>query len=159
MRRASPGIGVLDRDCALEHDDPVVHCLVDEVHRAAGHLGAELERLGLRLEPGKARQQAGVHVQDAIGKRRDELGRDDAHIAGQADQLDLVLLQLGDEGQVAFHRASSGDGDVMGSDPELPRRDQTRCIGLVRKHDGDLDAFESTRRDGRVDGEKVRPAP
>ena len=100
-----------------------------------------------------------MHVQDATRKRRDELGRDDAHVAGQADQFDLVLLQLGDEGQVAFYRASSGDGDVMGSDPELPRRDQTRCIGLVRKHDGDLDAFESIRRDGRVDGEKVRPAP
>ena len=53
----------------LEDDRPGVDPLVDEVHGHAGHLDPVVDRLLDRPEPGERRQQRGVDVDDASGKR------------------------------------------------------------------------------------------
>ena len=61
------------------------------MHRGAGHADAVLERLPLRVEPGKRRQQRRVDVEDrgsgnAVEQRRAE----QPHEAGEAHQLDAA---------------------------------------------------------------------
>ena len=79
------GVVVEDGDGALEDDDAVVDALVDEVDGAAGDFCAELKGLGLGVQTGKAGEQAGVDVEDAVRKCLDKGRRDDAHVAREAD--------------------------------------------------------------------------
>jgi hypothetical protein len=64
------GVLVEHRNHALQDDCAVVDGLIHEVNGASGHLGAELERLGLHIESGKRGQKRWMDVQDAVGERR-----------------------------------------------------------------------------------------
>ena len=82
------GVGVVgfeDGDNALQDDDAVVEVLVDKVDGATGDLDAVIECLGLGFEAGKRGQQRWVDVENAVRKCRDELGRQEAHVAGEAN--------------------------------------------------------------------------
>src|ERR1700690_953098 len=61
-------VGGKDGDRPLQDDHTVVQLLVDKVNRAAGHLDAVVEGLGLRVEPRKSRQQRRMNIQDALRK-------------------------------------------------------------------------------------------
>ena len=67
----------------------------DEMHRRAvlGHAGGQ--RLGMRGQAGKQRQQRRVDIQHAAGVVLDERRRQDAHEAGQHDQVGRVAVDFG----------------------------------------------------------------
>ncbi len=53
-----------------------------------------------------------MNVENAIGKGGDELRREKAHVAGQADQIDVVRFEAGDDVGVVFVAlAAFGDED------------------------------------------------
>jgi hypothetical protein len=71
-----------------------IQIFVHEVYGTARHLDAMLQRLVLRRRGRERGQQRRVDVQHAAGKFADESGAEQAHVSGQADQVDLVLFQL-----------------------------------------------------------------
>ena len=82
---------------ACSDDRPAVEFGVDEMHGRAAHAHAVLERLPLRVEAGKRRQQRRMDVQDPFGKRLEQRRPDQPHEAGQTDQIDVARAQLLDE--------------------------------------------------------------
>ena len=76
---------------------PGIQVFVHEMHRAAADLHAVLQRLVLRVEPRKGRQQRRMDVQNALRKLAHEMRAEQAHEAGQAHQVDVVLAQFRDQ--------------------------------------------------------------
>ena len=149
---------VFDGDCALQNDDAMVEQLVDEVDGATGDLGAVFKGLPLGVEAGKTGQQAGVNVEDALRKCSDEGGREQAQVAGEADEIDGVLLQSGDTCEVALHRRAAGDGNGKGGQAECAGGVEAWSVGFVREHDGYFGIRDLAGSEGLVDGEEVRAA-
>ena len=56
---------VAHRHGGLQHDGTAVELRGDQVHGCARDLDAVLERLPLRVDAGKRRQERRVHVEDA----------------------------------------------------------------------------------------------
>ena len=90
-------VGVEDRDGALEDDGAVIELVVDEVDGAAGDFDAVVEGLLLGVEAGEGWEQGGVDVQDAVWKGCDEVGGEQAHVAGEDDQVDFILAETGED--------------------------------------------------------------
>ena len=86
-------VTIQNRHGFLQNDGPVVQMLVNKMDRATGQLHAVFKRLFLRVHSRKSGQQRRMNVDNAIGKSPDEVRREEAHIAGQADQINLRLLQ------------------------------------------------------------------
>ncbi len=55
-----------------------------------------------------------MDVQNAVGEGRDEGRRDDAHVARQADEIDLVPVQERDHLGVVFGAFAAGGGKGEG---------------------------------------------
>ena len=139
-------------------DHAMVQMLIDKVDRAAGDLDAVVEGLRLRIEAGKGGQQRGMDIQNAIGKCGDKLRREQAHIAGQADQVYVVLSQARDYvGIVLGALAALGNKERRGQ-AEFFGGLQSARFGDIRDDDGDLDALEPPGANRLGDGEKVRAA-
>ena len=151
------GVGVEDGDGSLQDDDAVVYVLVDEVDGAAGDPGAEFESLTLGVEAGKRGEQRGVDVEDAIGVRGNKGGGDDAHVAGQADEIGFGFGECGEEGLVAGLGGEAGGGDMVGGDAEVASGLQARGGGFIREDDDDF-CLKTAFGDGAVDGEEVGAA-
>ena len=60
------GVGVQHRNRRLQNDRTRVQFFVHEMHRAAGDLDAVFERLMLRVETRKGRQQRWVNIENPI---------------------------------------------------------------------------------------------
>ena len=89
--RVSARVALEHRHGLLGHDRPVVEALVHEVDRGAAHLDAVLERLALGVAgPGRPAAATGWTFRIRPGKARDEGGRQQAHVAGEADEVDAV---------------------------------------------------------------------
>src|SRR5438445_10220883 len=86
----------LCRDNGLRDDGARVKSFVHEMHGAAAEFHAVVERLALRFESGKRRQQRGMDIENSAAKRRDEVRREQAHESGQAHQIHARLVQRGD---------------------------------------------------------------
>ena len=72
----------------LEHDRAAVERRVDEVDRAAGDLRAVGERVADGVAARERRQQRGVGVQDPARERGEHRRADEAHVAGEDDDVD-----------------------------------------------------------------------
>src|SRR6516164_1093615 len=59
----------------LKDDRPRIEILIDEMHGASRELHAVLERLSLRLEPGKSRQERRVYIQNPLWEGRHKIRR------------------------------------------------------------------------------------
>ncbi len=70
----------------MQDDDAVVELIIHKVNGAAGDFYAVLECLLLRVEAWKGRQQRWMNIEDAIGKGGDEVRRQEAHVAGEANE-------------------------------------------------------------------------
>ena len=84
-------------------------------------------------------------------------GGEDAHVAGEADEVDLRGAEMGEEGFVAGLRGRRG-GDVVGWDAEVAGGLKAGGGGGVGEDYGDLGVGEATVGsflDGPVDGEEV----
>ena len=147
---------VEDGDGALEDDDAVVEMLIDEVDGAAGDFRAVVEGLLLGVEAGKGWQKGGVNVEDPVGEGGDELRRQEAHIAGEADEVDLMVLKAADDFGVVFGAGAAFGDEERGGDAERAGRFEAWGIGYVGDDDGDPRAGQAALVDGAVDGEEVR---
>ena len=100
-----------------------------------------------------------MDVENAVGERIDEGGRQQAHESGEAHQVDLMLVQGGGE---ALVECRAGRPSAGGNDPRVdagrPRAIQAGGVRDVRDHDGDARA-QPLIGDGVDDRLQVRPAP
>ena len=150
-------VGVEDGDGLLEDDDAVVYGLVDEVDGAAGDPGSVVEGLVLGVEAGEGGEQRRVDVEDAVGEGCGEGWRDDAHVSGEADEVDVVVVELGDHLGVVVGAFAACGGDGHGGEAEVASGGQAGGGFDVGEDDGDL-GLETAFGDGAVDGEEVGAA-
>src|SRR5207302_8758236 len=73
------------RTDGLHDAEAVVEIFVHEMHGTPGEFHAVFERLALRLETRKRRQQRRMNVENAIGKLGDEIRREQAHVASKTN--------------------------------------------------------------------------
>jgi hypothetical protein len=90
-------IRVLYWNYSLQHDGASVEIFVDKVYGATGEFYSVFEGLALGFETGERREQRRVNVQDAIWVFRDKEWGEQAHVAGEADQFHLVLVENGSD--------------------------------------------------------------
>ena len=86
------GAGVVDAHDVLLDDRPLVEVARDEVRRRADELHAAGVRLLVRVRALEAGQERVVDVDRPALEPLAQLGREDLHVAGQHDELDVVLL-------------------------------------------------------------------
>ena len=155
------GVGVVrieDGDCALEDDGAVIEALVDEVDGAAGDFDSVIERLLLGVETGERGQQRRMDIEDAVGEGGDEAGREQAHVTGEADEVDVVSADAGNQvGVVLGAGAAFGDEDGRG-EVEVAGGGDAWGFGGVGEDDGDFDVEEAAFADRAGDGEEVGAA-
>src|SRR5271166_1043290 len=84
-----------DRNRLLQHNHAVVELLIHKMHRAPGHLYAVSKSLLLRIQTGKRRQERRMNIQDALRKGLYKFRRQQPHVSSQADQIDIVFPQAG----------------------------------------------------------------
>src|SRR5271157_1480289 len=80
-----------NRHNPLGDDDSVIELFVNEVDRASGDIHAILERLPRRVPAWKGWQQGGMDVQNTLRICLDKLRGEQAHVSGEADQVNLML--------------------------------------------------------------------
>ena len=106
---------------------------------------------------GKRGQKRGMDVQDAVGEGAHKLRREDAHVSGEADQVDAMLLSAAMTSascSARFARGWNGDGGPAptGARPRGPaasaRFDRTTAISAPGRRP----------RNRLGDGDKVRTA-
>ena len=93
----------------LQQDASSVRHFVHKMHRRARHLHALCQRCLMHPQavvsrPAEAGDQAGVHVQNALGIRGDDAGAQDGQKARQHHHVDAVLPQRGQQRRVVFLR-------------------------------------------------------
>ena len=84
--------------CALHDDRPGVGFGDHEVHGRARDLDPGLQRLAVRIEARKGRQQRGMDIEHLAVPAPYELGREEPHESAQTNQLDAVLRRLVEAG-------------------------------------------------------------
>ena len=109
----------------------MVKLFVDEVDRAAGDLNAVFEGLELRVEAREGGQQRGVDVEDALRVGQDESSREQAHVAGEADEVDFVGLQSGDDFKVVLLALAAVGFDGDGFEATIARGGEAGGGGQV----------------------------
>src|SRR5215469_1397279 len=77
----------------LQNDGSVIQLFVHKMYCAAGDLNSVSEGLFLSLKPRKCRQQGRMDVQNPLRKLLYEPGREQAHVPGETDEVNLALLQ------------------------------------------------------------------
>ena len=152
-------IVVHDGYSPLHHDRAVVHRLIHKVHRASRYLGAELQRLCLRIQSRKRRQQRRMHIQDAVRKRAHKLRAQDSHISRQAHQVHAMLVQPCDHLRIVFRALASCRGHSKRGQPPLARDCQPGRLCLVREHHCDLRTRQPVPADRIRDRDKIRSSP
>jgi len=90
-------VGLKHRDRALHHDCAVIELFIDKVYGAARDLYAVGECLLLRFKPRERGQKRGMNVENAMGEGGDKLPGEEAHVAGQANQIHAVRAQAGND--------------------------------------------------------------
>ena len=74
----------------------MVEMFVDEVDGASSDLDSVGEGLLLRVKARESGSSEGG-FQDALREGLDEFGREQAHISGEADEVNLMAAQAGDD--------------------------------------------------------------
>src|SRR5271169_6106881 len=93
-RRQAPLVVIrVHRYHGLGDDRPGVDFGTHKMHRTTGKAHASSQRLALRMKPGERRQQRGMDIDHTIAPSFDKAGIEDAHEAGEANQLDLALAK------------------------------------------------------------------
>jgi hypothetical protein len=132
------GLGIVvgsQRHHRLQHDRPMVQFGCDEVHRGAAQLAAGLDGALVRVQPREGRQQRRVDVEQPALEAAHEALAEDAHEAGQHQQVrgegidgpgQRVVESLA-RGEVLVRHDRSGDA-VRG------RKAQAGGVGAVGDH-------------------------
>ena len=77
----------------LCNDGPGVHAFVDQVDRATGQRRPGCQHVSMSVSAGEMRQKGGVDVDDTAAPSREEMRRQQTHVAGENDQFHIVVLQ------------------------------------------------------------------
>ncbi len=152
---ALSGVCVRHLDGALQDDGAVIELLVDEVHRAAGELGAVRQRLRLGVEPWKGWQQRWMDVQDAMRECGNEAGAEQAHVAGKTDEVDTMLAKSRDHLRIMLGAFAAGGRYSEGRQAAVARRVETWSVLAIGEHDGDLNARQMVVINRIGDGDEV----
>ena len=135
---------------ALHHDWPAVQFRSDEVDGYAAHLHAMLNRLPLRLQTRKRRQQRRMDVENRVRERFNERRTNKPHESGKADQGNIARAQLPHQRAiVVVSRRPRAMGKADGFDSGRSRSTQPRGIFTVRDDDRDRGIEPAVRN--RVD--------
>ena len=86
-------VAILDWHHGLHHNRPRVQILVHEMHGAARKFRAVLQRLALRFKSRKRGQERRVNIQNALRKRGHKIRRKQPHVASEANEVHVFLLQ------------------------------------------------------------------
>ena len=140
---------------------PASSSVVDEVHGHAAHLDAVLERLTLRVEAGKRRQQRRMDVQDACGKASSIGAPKQAHEPGEADEADVARAQLAHERAIVVVAGRPASMTQMHSVsiPGVAGPLEPGGILHVRDDDGDRRARAGPRRMASMSACRLLPRP
>lgn len=133
-------VRIENRYRTLQDDRTVVEVLIDEVNSAASNFDAVIEGLRLRFKAGKRGQQRWMDVDDSIGEGGDELGRKQAHVTGQADQIDTVFDEAGRNVSVVFGAGTALRNKEFMLQTQVAGDCQSRCIRDVRNDERYLNA-------------------
>src|SRR5437764_574678 len=99
-----------------------------------------------------------MDVQYALRISGDELGREQSHVAGQADELHTMLTKAGDHLLVVLRAREPLRLDHVRVQPALLGGDNSGSVGLVGDHHRNFSVGNSTGGDGIGDGQEVRAA-
>jgi len=80
---------------SLQDDRTRVELLRDQVNGDAGYLHAVLERLALRVDAGKRRQQRWMDVEDSIREGVNHRRAKQSHESCETDEVDASRLEFG----------------------------------------------------------------
>src|ERR1051325_1700679 len=100
-----------------------------------------------------------MNVERAPAKRLYERRGEQAHVTGQADQLDAVCAQRRDDLAVMLFALAPAALDDQSLDSPLGRASQSRRVPLIADHNGDLGFRNSSLIDGIGERQHVRAAP
>ena len=79
-----------------------------------------------------------MDIQDALRKRLHEIGREQAHVSGEADQIDFMFAQGGDDlAVVSFALEAAGRQDQSGDSARCGAVNSLRAFA-IGYDDGDL---------------------
>jgi hypothetical protein len=125
------------------------------VDGAACDFSSVFEGLLLGVEAGERGEQGWVDVEDAVGEGTDEAWRDDAHVTGEADEVDFVLMEAGEHLGVVVGTLATSGGNAERGEVHLARRGETGSVFAVGEDDGDFGTKEALLLDGFGNGEEV----
>lgn len=109
------GVSVLDRHDGLQDDRAGVEIFIHKVNRAASEFYSVFERLALGFEAREGREKRGVNIENALGKGGDKVGGKQAHVTGEADEVDAGFVEDGgDLAIVGFALEALGRQDFCG---------------------------------------------
>src|SRR5439155_5330528 len=124
-------VALVNRHHTLRNDRSAIERLINKMNRAAGFFGALLERLPLRVEARKRRQQTRMNVQNATAIAVEKLARQHAHVASQTNQIDFAGLQSGDDFAIVFCAGTSAAFNHEGFDSALLSFTEAGSVWLI----------------------------
>src|ERR1700676_244677 len=151
-------VGIEDRDGGLQDDGAGVEIFVDEMDCAAGKFHAVVEGLFLRFEAWEGWEERGMNVEDALGKGGYEKGREEAHVAGEADEIDFVFVEDGSDLAVVGFAFEAFGGDGAGGNIAGGGSFEAGGTGLIADDDGDFGVGDTSGGDTIGEGFEVGAA-
>src|SRR6059058_1427928 len=158
FRERSFRVVVFHRNDGLHDDGARVEVFVHEMHGAAGEFHPVFQRLALRFEARKRRQQRRMNIQDAIRKLGHEIGREQAHVAGKANQVDFVLVENGPNLTVVDFALQPFRGNHARGDATRFGAIDSRSTSAIADDNGDFRVRDAARSHGFRQSFKVRAA-
>jgi hypothetical protein len=158
IRERGSAVVIAHRNRSLHDDRTGIDIFIDEVNRATGDLHAGGNGLRLRIDARKRRQQRRVNVHDAHRILGDELRGQQAHVAGQRDEIGPGVFEHAHD--FCFMRCAVRKRAVIDDEcgqAERSRALDSRRLRPVRDHADDL-RIEAAPRDRLVNRFEVRAA-
>ena len=99
-----------------------------------------------------------MNVQNALRKGLNEARREQAHVASEADELDAMFLERGNDGGIMLCAFAAVGLNGERGEAAFPSSGETGRVGFIRDDDGNFGIRDATRGDAIRDGEEVRAA-
>jgi hypothetical protein len=167
------GVVGVHLDGLLKDDGAGVQAGIDEVNGSAGPPHTGREGLSLRMQARESRKKGWVDVQNGPAEAGNQLGREDAHVSGEADEIDcaapddlkhsgFVILP----GQPSARNTNSLDTRALGYiegagtfDIREHQIDPVCCEGLLSRQECDQIATPPARENSDAFHASVTPPP
>jgi len=144
-----------DGDTGLAHNRPPIEFGGHKMYGCPGNAHTIGNRLALRVQAGKSREQRRMDIEHPVGKRFEEWSADQAHEPREAHQINLTRLKDVDDRPVVLLSASVRvRRDDDGLDSGIAGALQTRRIRSIRNDNGNRRA-QTPVRDGVDDGLEI----